>query len=112
MFYARREPFITNLDQAPDEPKSIPSRLSQTGNAPVLQDPIKSPQLPEAGTHFRKTFAGCLAAASDISSFCSRKLGCDSSRTCMRKINNVYLCRECLRSLAALFPVGRRAGSC
>jgi hypothetical protein len=29
--------------------------LGKGGNAPTLLDPIKSPQLPEAGTHFRKT---------------------------------------------------------
>jgi hypothetical protein len=41
MFYARREPFRTNLDKAPDEPKNLLFPLSQAGNAPVLQDPEK-----------------------------------------------------------------------
>ena len=55
MFYARREPFRTNLDKAPDYPKSYSSGPLHGGNAPTLLDPIKSPQLPEAGTHFWKT---------------------------------------------------------
>ena len=55
MFYARREPFRTNLDKAPDYPKNYSSGPLQGGNAPTLLDPVKSPQLPEAGTHFRKT---------------------------------------------------------
>jgi hypothetical protein len=52
MFYARREPFRTNLDKAPDYPKNYSSGPLQGGNAPTLLDPVKSPQLPEAGTHF------------------------------------------------------------
>jgi hypothetical protein len=57
MFYASRESLRTNLDNAPDCKLTFPSLTN--GNAPILQDPIKSPQLSEAGTHFWKTTRSC-----------------------------------------------------
>ena len=55
MFYAWRERSERISTRRRISPQTYSSRLSQAGNAPVLQDPIKSPALPEAGTHFWKT---------------------------------------------------------
>ncbi len=80
MFYARRESFKTNPDKAPDEPKNLPFPIFQAGNAPVLQDPIKSRSYQKVALTSGKLRAMCLLAASDIYNFCSRNLGRDSSR--------------------------------
>jgi hypothetical protein len=50
MFYAKRLS-AANL-KAPDKSKELPALpFSQSGEAPVLQDPIRPTQLPEAGAH-------------------------------------------------------------
>jgi len=41
MFYARREPFKTNLGQAPDEPKNLPASFFESGKRPGSARPNK-----------------------------------------------------------------------
>jgi hypothetical protein len=81
MFYAQQEPFRTDLDKAPDEPKKLPSRLSEAGNAPVLQETIKSHRTRSWHSLLENYAQSAWQPASDICNLCSRNLGCDSSRS-------------------------------
>jgi hypothetical protein len=46
--FTPRDLQLRNL-KAPDKSKNSP--LSQSGDAPALQDPVRPTQLPEAGAH-------------------------------------------------------------
>jgi hypothetical protein len=81
MFYARREPFRTNLDQAPDYPKSYSSCPWQGGQRPDPARPHKVATVTRSWHSLPENYPPSAWQPRATFNLCSRKPGCDSSRS-------------------------------